>query len=297
MATSASALGHRRSAARARNVSPTLLLLPAGLFIGLLLVCSLAVLRLSLGMKNAEWTAWSLAHYAGLWDTLYIRVFAKTIWLAFISAVITNVIAFPIALYMARTPSAALRRLVLIGVMLPMLMSLLVQSYGWIVILGPNGLVNQTIAAISGHERATSLLFNEFGVLLGLVQTTVPLAVLPILSALRNISPALEEAAGVLGASRLRVYAHILLPLAWPGILAGSLLVFGFNTGAFVVPLLLGGLKVTTVALLIRDQMGPLLDWPFGSALSVVLIALAIAVQAVYLSLSARKSRGMHDVA
>ena len=272
--------------------------MPAGIFIGLLLVCSLAVLRMSFGLKNAEWETWTLANYTGLYDSLYIRVFAKTIWLAFLSAVITIVIAFPIALDMSRTRSASLRRLVLICVMLPMLISLLVQSYGWIVILGPNGLLNQSLAGIFGHERATALLFNEVGVLLGLVQTTVPLAVLPILSALRNISPALEEAAGVLGASRAHVYVHIVLPLAWPGILAGSLLVFGFNTGAFVVPLLLGGLKVTTVALLIRDQMGPLLDWPFGSALSIVLIFLAISVQAIYLSLSSRGSaQGARDVA
>jgi putative spermidine/putrescine transport system permease protein len=165
--------------------------------------------------------------------------------------------------------------------MMPMVVSLLVQSFGWMAILGPDGLLNRIVFLLTGEARGTSLLFNRTGVLLGLVQTTVPLAVLPIATVLAAIPADLEEAAGLLGASRMRVYRHIVLPLAWPGIAVGMVLVFGFNTGAFVVPLLLGGLKVTTIAVLIRNEMGPLLNWPLGAALSVVLVALALAVQAL----------------
>lgn len=260
---------------------PAALLLPAGLLIGLLLLCSLSVLRMSFGERNAEWSGWSPASYAALLDGRYLRIVVDTVWLAFLSAVITTLISFPIALYMARTPSALARRAVLICVMLPMVVSLLVQSFGWMAILGPDGLLNQAARFVTGHERSFSLLFNRTGVLLGLIQTTVPLAVLPIAASLGTIPVQLEEAAGVLGANRLRVYRHIILPLAWPGIAAGAILVFGYNTGAFVVPLLLGGSKVTTIAVVIRDQMGPLLNWPLGAALSVVLIALALAVQSL----------------
>lgn len=266
---------------RGRDWTLPALLLPAGLPIALLLVCSLAVLRMSFGARNAEWTDWSLASYVALLDGYYLRIVADTIWLALVSAAATTILSFPIALFMTRTRSQAARRVVLICIMLPMLVSLLVQSFGWMAILGPDGLVNQALGALTGIERPLSLLFNRAGVLLGLIQTTVPLAVLPIVASLRTIPIQLEEAAGVLGASRLQVYRHVILPLARPGLIAGAILVFGFNTGAFVVPLLLGGLKVTTIAVVIRDQMGPLLNWPMGAALSVLLIALALGVQAM----------------
>jgi putative spermidine/putrescine transport system permease protein len=270
--------------------SPLLLLVPAGFLIGLLGACSLAILRLSFGAKNAEWTGWSLESYAKLLDRYYLLIIADTIWLAMLSAILTTVVAFPIALYLTRTPSALARRTVLVCVMLPMVVSLLVQSFGWMALLGPDGLANRAIAALTGADHPIFLLFNRTGVLLGLVQTTIPLAVLPAAAALRAIPIQLEEAAGVLGAGRLKVYREIILPLAWPGIAAGAVLVFGFNTGAFVVPLLLGGLKVTTIAVLIRNEMGPLLNWPLGAALSVVLVVLALAIQALNRLLAPRRS-------
>ena len=128
------------------------------------------------------------------------------------------------------------------------------------------------------------------------MQTTIPLAVLPIAAALGSIPIALEEAASVLGASRLSVYRAVILPLAWPGIAAGAVLVFGFNTGAFVVPLLLGGLKVTTIAVLIRNEMGPLLNWPLGAALSVVLVVLALGIQALNRLVARARAARMNEV-
>lgn len=254
---------------------------PASLLIGILTICSVSVIKMSVGQKNAEWRTWSYESYITLTDTFFVGVLADTLWLAFLSALITGLIAFPIALFMTRTTSDSLRRLVLICIMLPMLVSLLVQSFGWVAILGPDGLVNQVVRSLFGPDQSVMLLFNRTGVLLGLVQTAVPLAVLPMVASLNAIPSNLEEAASVLGASRLKVYLNIILPLGWPGIAAGLVLVFGFNTGAFVVPILLGGLKVTTLAIVIRDQMGTLLNWPLGSALSVVLIVFALAVQAV----------------
>ncbi|AZO22619.1 ABC transporter permease [Mesorhizobium sp. M1E.F.Ca.ET.045.02.1.1] len=258
-----------------------LLLLPAGMLIGLLLVCALVVLRMSVGERNAEWTGWSLRAYTQLASSRNISIIIDTIWMALLSALITTLVAFPIALFLTRTTSAFARRLVLVAILLPMIISLLVQSFGWMAILGPNGLLNQAISAATGIERPFSLLFNRTGVMLGLVQTSIPLAVLPTAAALRSIPLSLEEAANVLGANRIRTYRHIILPLAWPGMAAGAILVFGFNTGAFVVPLLLGGLKVTTIAVVIRDQMGSLSNWPLGAALSFLLILLALAVQSL----------------
>jgi putative spermidine/putrescine transport system permease protein len=271
---------------------PYLLLLPAGILIGILLVCSLAIMRMSVGVRNAEWSGWSLDAYAQMMSSRNVGIIADTIWMALLSAVITTIIAFPIALFMARTSSALARRAVLIAILLPMIISLLVQSFGWIAILGPNGLLNQAAQALTGGAAPFSLLFNRTGVILGLVQTTIPLAVLPIVAALSAIPPSLEEAAGVLGADRVRTYRHIILPLAMPGMIAGGILVFGFNTGAFVVPLLLGGLKVTTIAVVIRDQMGSLMNWPLGAALSVVLVLLALLIQSMNRVIAGRRVEG-----
>lgn len=256
------------------------LLLPAGFLIALLLVCALTVLRISFGTRNDEWHGWSLAAYVAAVSPYFIVIILNTIWLAALSAVVAALISFPIALFMVRTTSALLRRLVLLCIMIPMVVGVLVQSFGWIAILGPDGLINQIAFLATGKPRTISLLFNATGVLLGLVQTTVPLAVFPIVSSLRGIPVDLEEAAGVLGARRLQTYRHVILPLAMPGIISGTILVFGFNTGAFVVPLLLGGSRVSTIAVVIRDQMGTLLNWPLGTALSMVLIIIALSVQA-----------------
>ncbi len=150
---------------RRNGWKPAALLLPAGLLIGLLLLCSFSVLRMSFGDRNAEWSGWSLVNYAVLLHGRYLRIVIDTVWLAFLSAVLTTLISFPIALYMTRTPSALARRIVLICVMLPMLISLLVQSFGWMAILGPDGLLNQAARFVTGYERSFSLLFNRTGVL------------------------------------------------------------------------------------------------------------------------------------
>lgn len=275
-----------------RQTTIASLLLPAFFLIGLLLFCGFAVLRMSFGEKSAEWSAWSLQSYQALGDVYFTSIIVDTLWLALLSSVLTVAISFPVALFMVRTKSEGIRRFVLVCIMLPMLVSLLVQSFGWVAILGPDGLLNQILGSIFGVERPVTLLFNRTGVLLGLVQTTIPLAVLPMVASLKSIPPNLEEAASVLGASRRKVYSNVILPLSWPGIAGGLVLVFGFNTGAFVVPLLLGGLKVTTLALVIRDQMGTLLNWPMGAALSVVLIVLALSMQALQTYIARRVSQG-----
>ena len=277
----ASPTGRLRKKALSPNQSIFLLLLPASFLLGLLAICTLAVLRISFAEKNAEWTTWSFQSYVTFADAYFISILADTLWLALLSAFITAIISFPAALFMVRTRFPVLRRFVLICIMLPMLISLLVQSFGWYAILGPDGLINQIYKSVYSTDQGLSLLFNRTGVLMGLVQTTVPLAVLPMVASLQTIPHELEEAAGVLGAPRWKVYLHVILPLAWPGIAAGLVLVFGFNTGAFIVPMLLGGLKVTTLAIEIRDQVGTLLNWPMAATLSVTLISFALAVQAL----------------
>lgn len=281
-------IGGASLALLARRLAPWALLVPSGLFLGLMVAASLMMLRISFGAKNAEFDVWILGNYVKLTDTLYWRSIVVTLKLAFFSAVLVVVLGFPIAMFMARVRTEALRRIVLFAILLPLLMNLLLQSFGWLVLLAPTGLFNQILRSLGIADGPVLLIFNQTGVLLALVQTAIPLAVLPMAGAIRMIPESVEEAAATLGANRLQVLWHVVLPLSLPGIIAASLLVFAFNASAFVVPLLLGGLRVWMVALLIRDLMGPQLNWPLGAAAAMVLVVLTLGVLAVYQKLMAR---------
>ena len=283
-------LGGASFALLGRRLAPWALLVPSGLFLGLMVAASLMMLRISFGAKNAEFDVWILGNYVKLTDTLYWKSIVVTLKLAFFSAVLVVLLGFPIAMFMARVRTEALRRIVLFAILLPLLMNLLLQSFGWLVLLAPTGLFNQILHSLGMADGPILLIFNQTGVLLALVQTAIPLAVLPMAGAIRMIPESVEEAAATLGANRLQVLWHVVLPLSLPGIIAASLLVFAFNASAFVVPLLLGGLRVWMVALLIRDLMGPQLNWPLGAAAAMVLVVLTLSVLAVYQKLMARNA-------
>ncbi len=271
-----------------------LLLLPVLSFLALLTIATLVVLRMSFGVHGHEWSGFSLHSYAALLKPYYTHSLWLTLSLAFQSTVLAMLLGVPVAMAMARAQSALARRLLLTGVLLPLLVNLLLQSYGWLIILGPGGVLNNALLALGIVHRPVLWLYRESGVLLGLVQTSLPLAVLPMASALKSVLVTYEEAAATMGASRWQILLHVLLPLAMPGILSGALLVFAYNASAFAIPLLLGGRRVTMLAVLVRDQIAPLLDWPAASAASIVLMLVTLGVMAVSqkLVLRARKIQG-----
>ena len=171
-------LTHSVSAAESRpsrGVSPTarawLFLTPSMLFLGVLIAASLLVLRMSVGTKGAEWSGFSLASYAQLLEPYYLKSLMLTLRLALISAVIAVILAIPVAYTMSRLTSPFVRRIFLAAVLLPLLVNLLLQSYGWLVILGPGGMLNQALMGLGLIKRPIMLLYNQNGVLMGLVQT------------------------------------------------------------------------------------------------------------------------------
>jgi putative spermidine/putrescine transport system permease protein len=271
------------------RVPPWVLLAPILAFLAVLVAASLAVLRMSFGVSGNEWHALTLHNYADLADSYFMRSLWLTLKLAFQSMVCAVLLAIPVALAMARTESRLARRLLLAGVLLPLLVNLLLQGYGWLVMLGPAGMLNHALLAAGIVQRPLQWLYRENGVLLGLIQTAFPLAVLPLASAMRAISRSYEEAAATLGASRWQTLCHIVLPLAMPGLVSGALLVFAYNASAFAVPLLLGGRRVPMLAVLVHDQVAPLLNWPAASASGVVLMVATLVV----ISVSQRLVRGM----
>lgn len=278
---SRSAAGEFSAAAALPKVPPWLLLAPILAFLAVLVMAALVVLRMSFGMPGNEWHGFTLQNYKDLADPYFLHSLWLTLRLAFQSMVCAVLLAIPVALAMARTESRLARHLLLAGVLLPLLVNLLLQGYGWLVILGPAGVLNHALLASGVTQRPLQWLYRENGVLLGLVQTAFPLAVLPLSSAMRAVSRSYEEAAATLGATRWQTLRHVMLPLAMPGLVSGALLVFAYNASAFAVPLLLGGRRVPMVAVLVHDQVAPLLNWPAASATGVVLMVATLTVMAV----------------
>lgn len=265
-----------------RRLAPWLLFAPAGVFLGVLILASLMILRVSFGLKGMEWEVWTLQNYQDIGQALYLNSILVTFKLAFLSAVVVVILGYPLSIFMARTRSNSVRLAMTFIILLPMFLNLLFQTYGWLIILSPVGLLNKLLMGLGLTDRPMMFLFNETGVLVGLIQTSFPLAVLPMVSSLRTIPNSLEEAAMTLGASRLVVFWRIVLPLSLPGVIGGSLLVFAFNASAFVIPFLLGGRRVSMLAVLIRDQMGPLINWPFGGANAIILVMTTLSILAIY---------------
>ncbi|WP_374193485.1 ABC transporter permease [Trinickia mobilis] len=279
------------SGAALAKARPWLLLAPILAFLTVLAAASLVVLRMSFGTSGDEWHSFTLQNYANLADSYFLNALWLTLRLAFQSMVCAVLLAIPVALAMARTESRLARRLLLAGVLLPLLVNLLLQGYGWLVILGPAGLLNHALLASGVIQRPIQWLYREHGVLLGLIQTAFPLAVLPLSSAMRAVSRSYEEAAATLGATRRQTLRHVMLPLAMPGLVSGALLVFAYNASAFAVPLLLGGRRVPMLAVLVHDQVAPLLNWPAASASGVVLMAATLVVMAISQRLVHRTQR------
>ena len=159
-----------------------------------------------------------------------------------------------------------------------MILNLLIQSYGWIILLGPAGVLNTSLRELGIISRPLMLLFNESGVLLGLIQTALPLAVFPILSAMRGVSTERLEAASSLGASHWQCFFQVSLPLLKPGLISAATIVFAYNASAFAIPLLLGGRKVQMLGVAIRDMISPLFNWSGAAAAGMVLIVVTLCI-------------------
>ena len=171
----------------------------------------------------------------------------------------------------------------LMGVVaLSLVMSLLVKNYSWTILLQDTGVINTGLMRLGLISKPLPLMYNLFGVLVGMVQMLLPFMVLPIYSVLNGLDRTLTQASRVLGAGTARTFWHVTLPLSLPGIGAGSLLVFIISTGFFITPALLGGRKEMMLANLIDNQVRVALNWPFASTLAILLLALTLASYLVY---------------
>ena len=177
-------------------------------------------------------------------------------------------------------------------ILTPLLVGVVIRTYGWMIILADTGLINQALHNL--HLPAAKLMYNTTGVLIGLVHIYVPYMVLALLGPLQAIDPDLESAARSLGANRWRVFWRITWPLSLPGVLSGSILVFVLAISAYIIPQLLGGFVTITMPILVVQEVTDLLNWPEGSALTIIFFVVAIAILAVYTRLMAYFMRGLN---
>ena len=156
-------------------------------------------------------------------------------------------------------------------VLSPLLVGIVIRSYGWTILLGNNGLINRTLINLGVIDMPLPLMYNALGIVIALVHVFLPFMILPIMNGIQGIDPSLEAAARSLGASRFTAFRRIVLPLSMPGIQAGCILVFVLSLSAYVTPALIGGLKVKTMAVTVVDALIDTFQWPFGSALALML--------------------------
>jgi putative spermidine/putrescine transport system permease protein len=221
-------------------------------------------------------TSWTLQNYGEiLGDPFYLKIIARTLLLGLIVVAATLLIGYPLAYFLARTQSR-LRPWLIVLVVFPLLLNLVVRSFGWIVLLANRGLINDWLRAAGLIETPIRLMFNFTGLLIGLSHIFLPFMVLVLIGTIQNIPRDLEQAALTLGAPRRRVFTRITLPLSLPGILSGSILVFVLTISALVTPRLLGGPTYQVMSTLIYDEFLKVLNWPRGSAMAFILTAVVL---------------------
>jgi putative spermidine/putrescine transport system permease protein len=260
------------------HVAESKLVLPlAALFVAFFVAPLLVLIILSLHGETAMRT-WTFANYVKfftdpfnysiLWETLLLGVKATLVCLAF---------GYPIAWLCARS-SARVQSVMVFLVILPILTSVVVRTFSWIVILGRQGIINQILLGLGLADEPTRLLYTEVGVVMVLAQVQMPLMVLPILTVMSKIDPNLGDASRVLGAGEWRTLWRVTIPLSLPGVIAGCILTYTACITAFVTQTLIGGARLIYMPLHIYQQAVGANNWPFAAAISVVFMVAVLII-------------------
>ena len=236
------------------------------------LVLSFQVYDATTGVKD-EYT---VAHYAAvLTDPYYLQVFWRTLRLAALTTLICLLIGAPEAYILSRMrePWRSVFLLVIIG---PLLVSVVVRAFGWSMLLGPTGLVNEALQALGLAK--VRLLYTETAIVIALVHVMLPFMIIPVWTSLQKLDPMVEAAAWTLGASRFTALRRVVMPQVTMGLLSGILVVFGLSASAFAIPGLLGGRRLKVAATLVYDEYMHELNWPMGAAIAIVVLVANLAI-------------------
>lgn len=217
----------------------------------------------------------TLDNFRKILDPVYINVFAKSLEIGLITTLICFILAYPMAYFISKFNEETQSILILL-VTIPMWINTLLRTYAWISLLSDNGIINSLIKAIGLNP--VNMMYTNFSVIMGLVCDLVPFMVIPIHTTLAKMDYSLIEAASDLGAGRFKVFTKVILKLSLPGVISGVTMVFLLSISAFVIPVLLGGHQFVLIGNLIENQFISVGDWNFGSAISVILAVIILAM-------------------
>lgn len=213
-------------------------------------------------------------------DPQYYQVLLRTIKIAVLVTIVAVALAYPLAYFLVfKVASARLRTALYVAVIVPLWVSYLLRAYTWKTILGSEGVLNSFLVWTGILDQPTDLfLYNQFAMVLTLTYIFVPFCVMPIYASLEKIPASLKEASKDLGVGPFRTFLAVTLPLSVPGILAGATFTFSLTMGDFVAPFLVGGADGALIATVVQSQFGTALNWPLGSALSMVMLFIVLTI-------------------
>jgi putative spermidine/putrescine transport system permease protein len=269
-----------------------LLAVPALLLLAAFFVAPmLTVIRMSFDAYvsgGQQTSAFTLASYeTALSDRLELGAVGRTAYLAVIVTVLTMLASYPVALFLARV-NPRWRGILLALAVAPLLTADVVRIYGWLILLGSNGILNSMLTSAGLITQPVQLVYNETGTIIGLVEILMPYAILTLFASLIGLETHLEEAAASLGAGRWQTFRRVILPLSLPGIAVSVLLVVVLIISSYITPSILGGGRVFTVAVEIFRHATLTLNWPLASALAVLLLVAFAVLLVVYSRIAAR---------
>ncbi|MCY7838214.1 Spermidine/putrescine transport system permease protein PotB [Bacillus licheniformis] len=259
------------------------LLVPVLLFLGVFLVLPL-VLLLFLSFRDVDammntLDTYSFSQYIEVFSSdIYLKTIGITLWTALKTTVLCLVMAYPAAYLLVKAQTGRLRALFYILLVSPLLTSVVIRTFSWIVLLSQNGIVNEVLISMKVIEKPLPLLWNMNAVIIAYVQVMLPFAVLPLAGSLSEVKPDLKFASMSLGAGRLRTFFFVTLPMTVPGLLTGAMIVFSLSAGSYITPLLVGGRMQPLLPLSIYQQVMQVFHLPLAAAMAITLLAVVSVV-------------------
>lgn len=223
----------------------------------------------------------TLQNYIQLFDIVYINIFVKSITIALIVTFICILISYPFALAVSHK-SKVIQKVLMTLVMVPFLTNSLIRMYGWIVLLRKSGVINSILLNLNLIDTPLQLMYNNFGIIVGMVYTLLPFMILPIYNSVSVIDKSLLEASSDLGANKIKTFTNVILPQTRTALFNGSLMVFTPALGYFFIVDVLGGGKIMILGNLIKNQFLTARNWPFGAAISVFLLLITGLIIGIY---------------
>ena len=267
------------------SVFKTIFTLPVLVYTFILILLPLLYILFLSFCKNDSYGGiiyeFTLSNYFKIFDITYIRMLVKSALIAIFATFICILISYPFALIL-RTRDEHIKNLSTKLIMVPFLTNSLIRTYGWIILLRKNGIINTALMGSGITSFPLSLMYNKFGIIVGMVYTLLPFMLLPVCSSVFELDNNIIEAARDLGASKWQVFKKIVLPQTASGVFNGSLMVFMPAIGYFFISDILGGGKTMIIGNLIKNQFLTARNWPFGSAISIFLILITVLLVRLY---------------